>query len=582
MADGTAPTSSAASLLAALVARGTLEGGHALAPAPGHAWWLGRRVVAAIRGSLTIAGHAVTLRVGVTREFPLALPEIAVEGIEPPLVLPHVDDGDGKLCFEAEDGVLLDRDDPLGILLESVDLARALLERMITSDRAGEFAQEIVAYWRRFAAKGSEVQSAVAPRESAAPVTALFVKGRLWGVAEKPQEIAQSLPLRTATSVSHRNAIYLPVDPDTDSAFVPRDLLRLDVLSRLARACSADEWKRREQLLLTLEKREEFVLLGVKRPAGERALVGVNFLAVRGGHPMLVAGSVARALPVEVRRRDREYLAPRGGAGNDLAAKRVLLAGCGSVGGHVALALARAGVGHLTLVDQDAFEMANTYRHVCGMVRDGEAKANGLKTEIERLVPHITIEPHRDRIERLVSGSPAVLRGVNLIVFVLGAPTIELALNEWLWRENGPAAVFAWLEPLGLGHHALRTRPTRDSEVPRGCFECLHSHEVVGGRLANRAAFAAPGRYVRDTLGCGNQHLPFGDLDASEVANAASRLALEALRGDTRPALVSRKGDAASFRAQGFSTTSRFALRQDEIDAQREAFVRRDCRICAP
>lgn len=52
-----------------------------------------------------------------------------------------------------------------------------------------------------------------------------------------------------------------------------------------------------------------------------------------------------------------------------LGTKTVLLFGLGGVGSYVAEALARAGVGHLILVDADTFEASNINRQLCATVQ---------------------------------------------------------------------------------------------------------------------------------------------------------------------------------------------------------------------
>lgn len=49
-----------------------------------------------------------------------------------------------------------------------------------------------------------------------------------------------------------------------------------------------------------------------------------------------------------------------------LSEARVLIAGCGSGGGQVALQLAMAGVRRFALFDSDVLEAENVIRHVCG------------------------------------------------------------------------------------------------------------------------------------------------------------------------------------------------------------------------
>ncbi|RKH52690.1 hypothetical protein D7Y23_06230 [Corallococcus sp. AB050B] len=583
----TPPVHDAMSLLKCVTDTALLEDVQILPPTQALQWRKARDVQSAVIGCMAIEGYAIRLRVGVPRSFPLHLPEVAIESICPPVEFPHVS-ADGKLCYESEDNILLDRRDPWHIIQESLVRVRKLLSSLLTGRHVGmlakEFAQEAVAYWRSLAR--SNINCVVDGGEHPHETTALYYKGTLTAVADSPVVFGQSLAQRNMGHVTHRNAIYVPIDPaSADPAFNPRELTTLEGLRKYVGVLPEQERRTLAKLLERLEKSEEFVVLGVRRPQGERALLGVIIEGIHGGHPLRDEHATGQIRPVGLLRRDRGFLAPRGGACTALHERRVLIAGCGAVGGYLALLLARAGVGQITLVDPDRFSMENAYRHVCGMARDGEPKVKGLKQEMERLIPYVTVAAYETRIERLLEESPDVMRDQDLIISALGEPTVELHLNEWLWSSaTHPPAVFAWLEPLGLGGHALLTHVHREGAgaQARGCLECLYHRLYVEDPLENRAAFAAPGGlYTKDMLGCGSAHLPFADLDAQRTAEAAGRLALRALRREIETAqLLSWKGDPRAFLQAGFEVTPRFSAIEGASREEVGSYVRDNCAAC--
>jgi molybdopterin-synthase adenylyltransferase len=65
-----------------------------------------------------------------------------------------------------------------------------------------------------------------------------------------------------------------------------------------------------------------------------------------------------------------------------LANKKVLIIGLGSFGSHIAVELAKAGVGMFTLVDFDRIELSNVTRHVCGVNELGRLKTYAMKDAI--------------------------------------------------------------------------------------------------------------------------------------------------------------------------------------------------------
>lgn len=70
---------------------------------------------------------------------------------------------------------------------------------------------------------------------------------------------------------------------------------------------------------------------------------------------------------------------------------RVGIAGLGGLGSHVAIALARTGVGHLHLVDFDVVEPSNLNRQEYRMQHLGMHKTEALKLQLEEINPYVTV-----------------------------------------------------------------------------------------------------------------------------------------------------------------------------------------------
>lgn len=68
------------------------------------------------------------------------------------------------------------------------------------------------------------------------------------------------------------------------------------------------------------------------------------------------------------------------------------IAGCGGLGSNCAVALARAGIGHLILADFDVVEKTNLDRQYFFLDQTGEKKVDALKTNILRINPLIQID----------------------------------------------------------------------------------------------------------------------------------------------------------------------------------------------
>ena len=163
--------------------------------------------------------------------------------------------------------------------------------------------------------------------------------------------------------------------------------------------------------------------------------------------PSRSKGRTARKLPVN--RYHRQTLLPQiGDAGQTrLAAARVLLIGCGALGGQIAEQLVRAGLGFLRLVDRDIVELTNLQRQV--LFDENHARANWPKAAAaaERLAainstvtvdPHI-VDAHAGNIETL-AGMDDLLPGgpVHLILDGTDNVATRYLLNDVAVKHRVP------------------------------------------------------------------------------------------------------------------------------------------------
>ncbi|RKH72577.1 ThiF family adenylyltransferase [Corallococcus aberystwythensis] len=534
-------------------------------------------------GRLSVADHAFLLRIRLPWAFPRCLPVISIEGMKPALLLPHRL-SDNALCFTS-DLTLLDRKDPEAIIEESLLRVRRMLHDLVTGNRGREFLREAVAYWEGIS-EGDALDCLITVREEPRIVSVLRTATEVRAVADDAETYSRSRLSNPHERLHVANALYLPLSPDGDAVdFQVWELATPAGLRAYARRLPDVIKAALASLVKRCETSRHLLILGLERPGQDRALLGLELTQLEQGHPLLTDSTNAKLKPIHLVRWDRSYLLPRGGAEPDLQECNVLIAGCGSVGGHLAMALARAGVGHLTLVDPDILAPENTYRHVCGMAWRRQPKVHALMAEILSHTPYIDVEPVFESFEWYMKEHSERLCSYDLVIAALGIPALDLHLNEWVWMDTKrPPVLFAWLEPYGLGGHTLLTHVAGQPGRQRGCLECLYSRPIEGGPLENRAAFAAPGvNYGRDVLGCGASYLPFANLDAQRTAELAARLALRALREEADEAtLLSWKSESASFKKAGYSVTPRFLAGQDARESHHFDFGRLDCPSCAP
>ena len=208
-----------------------------------------------------------------------------------------------------------------------------------------------------------------------------------------------------------------------------------------------------------------------------------------------------------------------------LKSARVCVIGAGGLGAPVLQYLAGAGVGHITVVDDDVVELRNLQRQVLfGHSSIGHSKAEAAAQRLRDLNELISIEPVGRRVT--ASSAASIFDGHDLVVDAVDNLPTRLVTADacqsldipFVWGAvqavNGQVSVF-W-ERLGLGLRDLFPRPP--AEMPKlddvgvlgpmtgwvgsvMATECLKVIMGIGEPLVGRVMFI-------DTLGARVTELP--------------------------------------------------------------------------
>jgi molybdopterin/thiamine biosynthesis adenylyltransferase len=169
--------------------------------------------------------------------------------------------------------------------------------------------------------------------------------------------------------------------------------------------------------------------------------------------------------------------APLGVIGQErLTAARVAVVGCGALGGVVAMALARAGVGYLRLIDRDLPEPSNLPRQVLfdeSDVAAGLPKAVAAAATLARINSRTCLEPV---VADLMAANAAdLLSGVDLVVDGTDNFEARFLINEVACRLQRP-----WIHggALGAEGRVLAIVPGRTA-----CLRCLIPDPPAPGSL---------------------------------------------------------------------------------------------------
>lgn len=130
-----------------------------------------------------------------------------------------------------------------------------------------------------------------------------------------------------------------------------------------------------------------------------------------------------------------------------LREKRVLVVGCGGLGGHIIDQLTRIGIGFLRVVDGDVFEATNLNRQLLSNVSLlGTSKAKAAQSHIAQVNPDVQVDAvavflSEDNAEQLLKGCDIVLDALDNIpsrkvlsraCAKAGIPYIYGAIQGWV------------------------------------------------------------------------------------------------------------------------------------------------------
>lgn len=108
---------------------------------------------------------------------------------------------------------------------------------------------------------------------------------------------------------------------------------------------------------------------------------------------------------------------------------KVCVIGCGGLGGYIIEMLARLGIGHITAVDSDGFDLTNLNRQILSNEKNlGKPKALMAKERIELVNPEVEVKPIVAYLDR--SNAKEILSGHDLVIDGLDNIESRLILEE--------------------------------------------------------------------------------------------------------------------------------------------------------
>jgi len=331
-----------------------------------------------------IDGHIVQFQIMIDPGFPYSTPRVGLACGPKALEWPHIERNE-LLCLLPADTVI-SPNDPVGVAREILATARQFVQDYDSEAADSDFRNEFQSYWRLAITQDAPVFRSLVEPQGPSRKVSVFRKGKTPYVADDAATLEAWLSNAGNKNVDRSKfesgiLIWLP------EPLVPKDFPETgEDIRKLAEIAGAEA----KELLadLAIKATHSIPIL-----IGSKAETGVCFAGILLNRPKVIrrnrdhsndgfrpgrfpqdligkqylgpGGKVMRSM---VSRVDHNWIHGRDHDPTQLVLRktRVLVLGCGSIGGGVARCIAQSGVGHLTLVDDQSLDWPNIGRHALG------------------------------------------------------------------------------------------------------------------------------------------------------------------------------------------------------------------------
>ena len=197
-----------------------------------------------------------------------------------------------------------------------------------------------------------------------------------------------------------------------------------------------------------------------------------------------------QAHPIPSREVMREALNIRHGEDlqNKISAARVAVCGLGGLGSNIAIALARAGVGHLHLIDFDRVDLTNLNRQQYAVGQLGQYKTDALRETFSLVSPYCDVTCHTVRVTE--ENLPDLLRNEDYICEAFDRAEAKAMLVSGVLEHFPEKYLVAASGLAGLGSaNTIQTR--RVSQRFYLCGDGTSDSSVGLGLVASRVLVCA-------------------------------------------------------------------------------------------
>lgn len=166
-----------------------------------------------------------------------------------------------------------------------------------------------------------------------------------------------------------------------------------------------------------------------------------------------------------------------------LQRSHVVVIGAGGLGSISAAYLAAAGVGQLTIIDDDCVELSNLPRQWLYQAVDvGAPKADCLAAALETINTDTNVRAIKHRFE--LSNAATIIDQADLLLDCTDNLATRQHINEFCLNTHLP---WVFAAAIGFQSHCMALHPSRIKAAEHGCLHCLYPfNELPAGRCTEQ------------------------------------------------------------------------------------------------
>lgn len=503
--------------------------------------------------------------------------------------IPHVDN-EGKVCLFELEGALIDKN-LAGILTQSINRAIDIVSSGLQNKNQLDFINEFELYWCQLPHK--KCAYVTVPRDKNIQVMKYAIKEvkrrkkeKFSGFYQRQMsnllyvgESSQELERWKLGKIIVKNCLYIYRE-FTEYLFPPdiRNEIDINYVNKLLKDIDSNAL----QKIHSKVKDDKLFIFEIKQPNGVFIFLGfiIEDCELEFTETECSICKYSKIYPVSIKRNDKQYLMSRTNTEeNKLKNKRILLIGCGSIGGYVANELVKAGVENMLLVDNDLLQGENIFRHLLGMEYVQQYKCIAIVNYLKKNIPDIHITSLAENIEDAIQEDAIDFNQFDLIISAVGSHNVNRWINEYIFANKITVpVVYAWNEVLGIGNHISYIQFEKN-----GCFECFLGRSEETGEIYDKTSYCLAGQKITKNLnGCGSTFIPYESTISLKTAITCVetiKKIFEERYSDN--IIISSKGDRYYFEQAGLKVSNKYTKQINETTEYiGNQFKNKKCEVC--